>query len=188
MAGRRKPPDDLSSTDSRSRGDRIPDLCTATHGRAASDRRVHRPGTSQMDALAARVRKAIGRLKELRSCDSRYCVSCMHEADGRTSSARRRNSSSWRSRACCERLASTLRRCTRSAVRCSRAATVSHQASTSTNSPGSLASSTRTVSSPSYGAEDLIPTEAYGEADAATALGWAETVVAVATAVIVRQP
>jgi HEPN domain-containing protein len=38
-----------------------------------------------------------------------------------------------------------------------------------------------------YGAEDLIPTEAYGEADATTALGWAEMVVAAATVVITRQ-
>ena len=35
-----------------------------------------------------------------------------------------------------------------------------------------------------YGAEDLIPTEAYGRDDSATALAWAETVVAAATAVI----
>jgi len=35
-----------------------------------------------------------------------------------------------------------------------------------------------------YGAEDLIPTEAYGREEAATALGWAEIVVVAATTVI----
>ena len=35
-----------------------------------------------------------------------------------------------------------------------------------------------------YGAEDLIPTEAYGREDSETALGWAEIVVAAATAVV----
>lgn len=39
-----------------------------------------------------------------------------------------------------------------------------------------------------YGAEDLIPTEAYGEDESATALAWAETVVIAATKVIHRQP